>query len=223
MKHALKTIAKRYKTTELFLAFILFWTPVVIFAKLAGEVAEKEPISTDVAILNWVHSWSSPLFDQIFLFFTTIGSVEYVLPITVLALAYLLYKKFRLNGLVLACGVGGAAAANVILKLIFHRDRPAFWHSLITETGYSFPSGHAMMSSALVFCLIVLLWNTNWRLPAIIIGGIFVIMVGLSRVYLGVHYPTDIIAGWSVSLVWILIVTAISKGLSHKLSSYFEK
>lgn len=159
IKHIIAVTAKRYKTTGLLLAFMLFWAPAIVFAKLAGGILEREPIGTDITILNWIHSWNSPLHDQIFLFFTTIGSVEYILPLTVIALAYLLYRKFRLNALVLMFGVGGAAISNVILKLIFHRDRPAFWHSLITETGYSFPSGHAMMSSSLVFCFIVLLWS----------------------------------------------------------------
>jgi undecaprenyl-diphosphatase len=216
IKHTLTSVVERYKTTELVMAFILFWTPAIIFAKLAGEVLERKPIGADLAILRTIHSWSSPLFDQIFLFFTTIGNVEYVLVAAAIILAYLLYKKQRLNALILLFGVGGAAASNVILKLIFHRDRPAFWHSLVTETGYSFPSGHAMMSSALALCLVVLLWNTKWRLTAIVLGGIVVAMVGISRLYMGVHYPTDIIAGWSVSLAWVLVVAIIAKGWSRR-------
>jgi membrane-associated phospholipid phosphatase len=201
---------------QLIVAFILFWTPVIIFAKLAGEIIENEPILLDITILQWIHTQSTPFLDGLFLFFTTIGNVEYILPITVLILAYLVYGRKRQSALMLLFGVGGAAVSNVILKLLFQRDRPSFWQSAITETGYSFPSGHAMISSALILCIIILLWNTKYRLASIITGAIIVILIGVSRLYLGVHYPTDVIAGWSVSLVWVLIVAITVKGLSYR-------
>lgn len=200
-----------YTTTQLIIGFILFWTPVILFAKVAGEVVENQPIGFDSMILSWIHSLASPVLDGIFFFFTTIGNVQVLLPITAIIIAYLLYKKRRRDALIIIAGVGGAAAANFILKLLFHRDRPTFWHSLVTETGYSFPSGHAMLSSALVLCLIAIVWNTRWRLTAIIAGSFVVLMIGLSRLYMGVHYPTDIIAGWSVSFVWVAIVVIIVK------------
>ncbi|MDB5161813.1 MAG: acid phosphatase [Candidatus Saccharibacteria bacterium] len=216
LRQAVLSLFKTYKTRHLFLAFILFWTPVIIFAKLAGEIVEKEPIGWDVSVLHWIHGFSTPLLDSIFFFFTTIGGIQVILPVTIATLAYLLYKKQRLNSLIILFGVGGAAVANGILKLIFHRDRPAFWHSLVTGTGYSFPSGHAMASSALVLCLVVILWDTRWRTLTIITGVILVFMVGLSRLYFGVHYPTDVVAGWSVSLIWIVIVASIAKGVSAR-------
>lgn len=216
MKQNYLTLLKKYKTSQLVVALILFWVPVILFAKIAGEIIEREPIGWDIAILHWIHGLSTPLLDSLFLFVTTSGNVEYILPITILLLGYFYYKKQRFNALIILFGVGGAAVANTILKLIFHRDRPAFWHSLITETGYSFPSGHAMMSSALVLSLIVILWNTRWRIASIIIGSFIIAMIGISRLYMGVHYPTDIIAGWSVSFVWIIIVAIIVKGLSYK-------
>lgn len=219
IKQTLLAITKEYKTSNLILAFVLFWTPVIVFAKLASEVIDTQPISLDVTILQWIHAQSTSFLDDLFLIITTIGNVEYILPITVAILVYLLYKKQKLNALIVFFGVGGAAAANLILKLIFHRDRPAFWQSAITETGYSFPSGHAMLSSALLLCLIVLLWNTKWRSAAIIGGGVLIALIGLSRLYLGVHYPTDIVAGWSVSLVWIIIVTIIAKRVSNSRHS----
>lgn len=219
IKQILLAITKEYKTSNLILAFVLFWTPVIVFAKLASEVIDTQPIALDVTILQWIHAQSTSFLDGLFLLITTIGNVEYILPITVAILVYLLYKKQKLNALIVFFGVGGAAAANLIIKLIFHRDRPAFWQSAITETGYSFPSGHAMLSSALLLCLIVLLWNTKWRSAAIIGGGVLIALIGLSRLYLGVHYPTDIVAGWSVSLVWIIIVTIIAKRVSNSRHS----
>lgn len=217
MNQKFLTLLKKYKTTQLVIALILFWVPVIIFAKLAGEIIERQPIGGDIVILHWIHSLSTPLLDNVFLFFTTMGSVKYVLPLAILILGYLLYKKQRLNFLIFLFGVGGAAVSNLILKHIFHRTRPSFWHSAVTETGYSFPSGHAMISSALILCLIVMLWNTRWRVVSIVLGSFIVMMIGISRLYLGVHYPTDIIAGWCVSFIWVAIVFAVARGLSFKL------
>ena len=213
----LVTFARRYKTYQLVIAFILFWAPVILFSKIAGEIVERAPIGLDVTILNWIHDQASPLLDGIFLFFTTAGNVEFMLAFTAIIIGFLLYKHQRTNALIIAFSVGGAAAANLILKDLFHRDRPAFWHSLITETGYSFPSGHAMISSALIIGLIVLLWNTKWRLTSIIVGGFIVLMIGLSRLYLGVHYPTDVVAGWSAGFIWALLVAMIVRDFSPVL------
>jgi undecaprenyl-diphosphatase len=151
------------------------------------------------------------------LYITTLGNIEYILPITLLLIIYLLYKKRRLYALIVVFGVGGAAVANIVLKFLFHRDRPAFWHSLITETSYSFPSGHAMLSSALIFCIIAILWKTRWRIVSIILGAIIILLIGYSRLYMGVHYPTDIIAGWSVSAIWIAVVLLVINTASSEL------
>lgn len=215
-KQTLTTIFKQYKAPQLAIALILFWVPVVVFLKIAGEILERQPIGIDTTLLKWIHSTATPALDAIFLFITNLGNVEYILPITAFLILYLLYKRQRVNAFIVTFGVGGAATANFILKHLFHRDRPAFWHSLITETGYSFPSGHAMLSSALILCIIAILWNTKWRIFSIIIGAIIVVLIGYSRLYMGVHYPTDIIAGWSVSAAWIVIVLFITKVTSRR-------
>lgn len=202
------------------IAFILFWAPVIIFLRIAGEIIERQPISLDNTILAWIHSQANPTLNWLFYGLTTIGNVEFILPITILLIAFLLYKKHRRQAMIVFFGVGGAAAANLILKLLFHRDRPAFWQSLITETGYSFPSGHAMLTSALILCVIAILWKTRWRVISIIFGALLILLIGFSRLYLGVHYPTDIIAGWSVSAVWIAIVLLMLKAASYKFQKH---
>ena len=214
---------KMYKTWQLGLAFILFWTPVVVFLKITGEIIERQPIKIDMTILDWIHAQASPTLDTIFLMFTSIGNVEYILPITIVLLTYLLIKRRRHSALIVFFGVGGAAAANLVLKSLFHRDRPVFWQSLITETGYSFPSGHAMLSAALVLCVLAIIWRTKWRVPAIILGGLVVFMIGLSRLYLGVHYPTDVVAGWSVSAIWVRIVVAVVHGVVYEYHKKYSK
>jgi membrane-associated phospholipid phosphatase len=217
IKNSTKPFVSKDKLTLLILTFLLFWIPVITFSKLAGEIVENEPMAADTSILQWIHSHATPALDVFFLVVTTIGDVEILLPATLIIAGYLLYKKQRLNALIILFSVGGAATANFMLKLLFHRDRPSFWHSLITETGYSFPSGHAMLSSALILSIIFIAWKTRWRWLTVTLGMIIIALIGLSRLYMGVHYPTDIIAGWSVSLVWVFVEFAVLSGLSYRL------
>jgi undecaprenyl-diphosphatase len=108
-----------------------------------------------------------------------------------------------------AFGIAGAALLNLILKTLFERDRPHLWQWIVHESSYSFPSGHATMTAALAFTLMLLAWRTKYRYVAVVGGICYMILIGLTRMYLGVHYPTDILAGWCVSLAWVLIVATV--------------
>jgi membrane-associated phospholipid phosphatase len=77
------------------------------------------------------------------------------------------------------------------------------WSANCTRTTYSFPSGHAMGSATLGMALSILCWPTRWRGPVTVLSLVFVVLVGISRVYLGVHYPSDILAGWSAAIAWV--------------------
>lgn len=211
----LKHIVKN-KTFLLIGAFFVFWLPVIFFLRIAGEVIEKEPIALDLSILNAIHTYANSFNDYLFFIITTMGSVNVILPVTLLILAYFIYKKQRQNALILAAGVGGAAVANLILKSLFQRERPSLWYPLVTESSYSFPSGHAMISAAFVMCMVLIFWKTRWRWLTIIGGAVLTVLIGLSRMYFGVHYPTDVIAGWCASMVWVFIVFIIVKEISYK-------
>jgi membrane-associated phospholipid phosphatase len=221
LKTKMKSTDLRRKLALLGLAFVVFWTPVIVFSKLAGEVIEKEPISLDTTILFWIHDRATPFYDRLSLVITTIGNVEILVPITLLLVAWLLYKKQHMSAFIVFSSVAGASAANIILKMLFHRGRPAFWPSSITETSYSFPSGHAMLSAALVLSIIVITWHTSARWLVVALGSVVVGLIGISRLYLGVHYPSDIIAGWSASLAWVAIVYAVAHGVEYKLKRRF--
>src|SRR3990167_6860759 len=108
--------------------------------------------------------------------------------------------------------LAGASAGllNFGLKLLFGRSRPELWTHLVTESSYSFPSGHAMLSSALALALVSIFWGTKYRVTVAIGAALYIAMIGFTRLYLGVHYPSDIIAGWCASFAWVIIVTSIA-------------
>lgn len=190
-------------------AFVLFWIPVVIFARLAGEVAEREPIPTDITIISAIHRLQSAPLDSFFLFFTAIGQPLVLGAVVLVLLGFFVYKHWYRKFVMLAGGVGGALVANLVLKGLFARARPSLFYPLVHETSYSFPSGHAMVSSAFVCTIILLVWRTPYRWPAVILGFLLTFLIGLSRIYLGVHYPSDVLAGWCVGLVWAVLTGSL--------------
>lgn len=180
-----------------------------LFGIIADEVVEGDTLSYDVAILRWIHQAHSLWLDQAVPILTHLGGVITVAVVALVAFLVAVYYRRRRTALIIGLGVGGAALLNIILKALFQRDRPSLWERLVVEHSYSFPSGHAMASSALAFSIIIALWPTRYRYWALIIGSSYMVMIALTRMYLGVHYPTDIIAGWSVSALWVLLVAAI--------------
>ncbi len=166
----------------------------------------SEPVPGDITTLRWLNQQSSAGLDDFFLAITHTGGAAFV-ALTVLALTVVLARHNRqAAAVVVFLGVFGASIVNMLLKLVFERPRPELWQQIIDEQSYSFPSGHAMASSALAFCIVAVLWRTRWRWWAVGLGAVYVILVGLSRLYLGVHYPSDVVAGWGLSLLWVALV-----------------
>lgn len=140
---------------------------------------------------------------------THIGGAKIVLVLTVVVI--ILIKGLK-NKLFLLTGIVGTAGLNVVLKHIIQRERPNI-NRLIPEKGYSFPSGHSMMSMAFYGMLIFLIFkyvkNTALKWTLIVILTILLSTIGITRIYLGVHYPSDVIGGFLVSLTYLFILTEI--------------
>jgi undecaprenyl-diphosphatase len=184
----------------------VFGIPLIAFIGLANEIKQTNPVPGDLAILHALHHLSSPFMDALFVVITTLGSAGVVIALIVLILLYLLRHRRHRDALFLLAAAGSTALLNILFKLLFHRVRPSLWQQIVTEKGYSFPSGHAMISCALALTIIIICWPTRWRRVAIIAGTIYFVLVGISRLYLGVHYPSDVLGGWLVSIAWIYLV-----------------
>jgi undecaprenyl-diphosphatase len=188
---------------RMLLWFFCLLLPLWGFAALVGEIHEKETFAFDAPILEMLHGLATPTLDRFFVAVTNLGYLWGVLPADVLVLLWLaLHRRFR-DGLFFGLSVGGSLILNFSAKNYFLRARPDLWLSLTPETTYSFPSGHAMGSATLCMALVLLCWPTRGRWPVLIASVVFVLLVGTSRVYLGVHYPSDILAGWTASIAWV--------------------
>lgn len=188
---------------------VVYVTALFSFVALADEVREQEPLFFDQSTMQAVHTLWNPLLSQIVVATTDLGYVWWVGGVT-LAVLVVLAKQRRFRECVfLSIAVGGSALTNLVLKALFQRDRPDLWERLVTENSYSFPSGHAMASASLAATLIVLAWPTRFRWVAVALGALYVTYIGFTRVYLGVHFPSDVVAGWAAAVVWVLTVAFV--------------
>ncbi len=191
----------------LLIALLGVMMPLIAFGGLAEEVWNHETFTWDTTILEFLHRHATPVLDSIMLAVTRVGDAQLLGGLVALGLVALMYTRRNRDAIFTAVAIGGAAVLNPVLKAGFQRPRPQLWATLTPEHDFSFPSGHAMGSMAVVLALVVLAWPTRWRWPVIVLGMVFVVLVGVSRVYLGVHFPSDVLAGWGAALAWVAAVT----------------
>lgn len=194
----------------------LFWfgcmlLPLWGFGALVERLHEGEVFPFDLPLQQAVHAMARAGLDRMFVVVSALGYTWGVVPVDALLVGYLaLRRRFR-EGLFAGLSIIGSLVLNLAAKYSFARARPSLWESIAPpETTYSFPSGHAMGSMTLAWVVVLLCWyprsrwGWGWRWPVTILAAIFVLLVGLSRIYLGVHYPSDILAGWAAASVWVV-------------------
>jgi undecaprenyl-diphosphatase len=153
------------------------------------------------------HRESSPDVRQLFVVITQFGSVRVLAALAVVVAIFLLMMRRRLLALVWLVAPAGGALLDAVLKLAFERQRPPLRDPAIHEMTMSFPSGHAMGSligyGLLAYLLVLLLRHTWLRIPAVTLLGLLIAAIGFSRVYLGAHYPSDVLAGYAAGGCWL--------------------
>jgi undecaprenyl-diphosphatase len=198
---------------------------VLGFIILGDEVAEGETMKFDRAILMFFRNTpADPVgsrgVEATVMHISALGSAAVTTIVTLIAVGYLaLAGRRRFAALVLACAVG-TEVWMWLLKTLYARPRPTMVTPLDPLASNSFPSGHSMISTALYLTLAVLISRAlptrRLRIFAVATGALLAFMIGTSRVYLGVHYPTDVLAGWSIGLAWALICGLIARWLGGK-------
>ena len=210
---ARKSKTSRGATAALLLSLAAVLVPMLLFGALAEDVWERHAFQPDIPTLQWLHAHSSPFLDALMLRATFIGGTGVALPLAAMLGLGLWLAGRRRGALFGAIGVGGACVIDLVAKAVFHRARPHLWLSIAPQHDYGFPSGHAMLSSSIVAVLLFLLWRSRAGRTVQVLGTLagvgFVLLVGASRLYLGVHYPSDVLAGWVASLAWVSSVHLI--------------
>lgn len=176
--------------------------PAIIFFDLAEDVWLLEGFWWDEKILLFLHGFATPWLSQFMRFVTFTGGIGGYFVFTLLG-TWLVRDGQKHRALILSICYLGSALLNELLKGLFARPRPDIFSHLITIGGYSFPSGHSIAGITLYGVLAIFLWQDR-RYGWAILAGIWAPLVGISRVYLGVHYPSDVLAAWMAGTLWII-------------------
>jgi len=180
---------------------------LVFFLWLALEVSLGRTLAFDTALRDAVHARAWPPLTSAMLLLTRMGEPTFLVVVTILAAWLLGSTGHRRIAAVAALSTLGAVAVSESLKLAFHRMRPAAFFGYQEPAGYSFPSGHAITALCFYGILTTLLAtrmkSRAWRRILWGAAAILVFLVGFSRVYLGVHHPTDVVAGYALGFAWV--------------------
>lgn len=200
-------------TKEMLIALIIFLASLVTFIVIAFRVFALDKTGADEAAFSFAKSLVSDTTTRVMNFFTFFGSHYFMIPANIiLAIIFLLRKKSRYT-----LKVAAIALSSLLimfgLKLLFQRHRPLI-PLLEPARGLSFPSGHTFMSVCFYGLLMIIIWKEEKYHPVakwilLILSLLFVIMIGFSRIYLRVHYFTDVVAGFCIGFSWLLISSYI--------------
>ena len=199
-----------------------------IFAMIAGEVKEGETLSFDRQVLLAMRRpgdlslKGSPAFQEAARDVTALGGGVVLTLVTVATAGFLALDGKRRMAMFLCASILTGSLAATILKDLFHRPRPDIVSHAVYASSASFPSGHSMLSAIAYLTLGALLARSHRRKALkvyfLLLAVLLTLMVGVSRVYLGVHWPTDVLAGWTAGAVWALLCWLAARRLQRRHS-----
>jgi undecaprenyl-diphosphatase len=199
----------------LLITLLLIGAALSAFFRIASEVSEGDTMALDRAILVGLRSSTDPAIPvgprwlpETMTNLTALGSATVLLFISALVIVYLLLSRQARTALFVFAATAGGIGMGGLLKLVYARPRPNLVPHLADVTSSSFPSGHATDSAIVYLTLAALLARAvpEAALRITIIGAAILLslLIGVSRVYLGVHWPSDVVAGWSIGAAWAL-------------------
>jgi undecaprenyl-diphosphatase len=187
-----------------------------VFGVIAEDVATNDPWGRgDLQLTLWLHQHSVGWVTRVLLLITRVHSLLGVTVMTIAISTYLWIRRCRLGIVILVFAVFGGMLLNFLLKHIFVRVRPSFDNPILTLTTYSFPSGHTLTATVFYGALCVLIAGTvrkwHWRALAIALAAGMILLVGFSRIYLGAHYLSDVLAAMAEGLVWLAFCLVLAQ------------
>ncbi|TGE08101.1 phosphatase PAP2 family protein [Hymenobacter fodinae] len=211
--------------TEFAITLLLGTVGVVIFLALSREVFDQDAATFDASAFRWTRQLFGPERQQWVQGITFLASRNFITATALLLVGWLLVRRRRWYSLLVPVVALGSITLNLVLKQFYHRPRPLL--PLVSASGLSFPSGHAMISASFYGLLIYLVqahvrsaalrWGLTTGLAALII------LIGLTRVYLRVHYATDVLAGFTAGLVWLIVAIPLLRQLEITAKKRFGK
>jgi len=210
----------RELSLRLLITFILCIGFGVAFGYISAAISNDTIVGFDTAVIGFVQGLETPWLTSIMNLFTWIGSGYVVAPIALMGFIVLYFVlRYRQQAFLLISVVAGSVLLNKLLKNYFKRERPEI-HRIMDANGFSFPSGHSMMAFALYAIIAYIAWRnvktTVSRVLLVVFTAFMIIMIGTSRIYLGVHYPSDIVGGFVASALWLTIAISVYAYFQNK-------
>lgn len=200
---------------------------IIAFVELADDVTDADGRSFDWMILSMLRptanpedAWGPWWLEEAAADLTSLGGIAVLGLFATVAVVFLLIQGKRLSALLLVLGLAGGVALSEGLKSIFERERPPSVYQAVDTINASFPSGHALLSAVFYLSLGVMLTRAfpRHRVKGFVLGVAIVItlLVGVTRVYLGAHWATDVLAGWSVGAAWAMALWLVSYAVARR-------
>jgi len=190
--------------------FVGLIASLVVLGSIAEGVRTQEVFALDAWATPFLHGIASPGLDTVMNTFTNIGSSLVIVPIFVIVVAGLVWKRRYGAALFLGVATGGSLVLQATMKLFFARPRQQLpWAQVLPD--YSFPSGHTMNAIIFYVAVALIAWSVFGRrlgLAAVVVAVVVALAVGVSRIYLGYHYLTDVAGGLLAGVAWLLVVGA---------------
>jgi membrane-associated phospholipid phosphatase len=175
---------------------------LLVFGVMAYPVMRGQAIWFDLPVRGEVHGWAFPALTAVMRLITMLGSEYFLAPLAALMVGRWLKRGEQKAAVLLVAGSLGSQALSQVLKWLIHRPRPEVFFGLAPAETYSFPSGHAFVPAVFFGILAGLLGaGARWRAAVVALAAV----LGFSRVYLGYHYPSDVMAGWALAAVWMAL------------------
>ena len=222
-----RLLGRHHTDSNLLILFLLAAAGVLVFLMLASEVREGEVFGVDRWLIQALRSPADPSVPigpfwlrRALTDITALGGSPVLTLLTLMSAGYLLAARKTATAAFLVAAVSGGAIASNLLKLVFSRPRPEVVTHLVDTYSTSFPSGHAMNSAIVFLTLGALLARAEAdrrvRIYLMAIAIFLTLIIGCSRVYLGVHWPSDVIAGWCVGASWAILCSWLARALQRR-------
>lgn len=220
LRALLSRVRSLYASIGLLLAIglALAGTALFGFFELAEGVLEGETQAFDDAVLRWIHAHAPPWTEPVALEVTRLGETLVLTLLTAVCALLLRLAAGRFAAWLMVAAFAGGAILNTLLKQLFARDRPEiFTNPADAVSTSSFPSGHAMLSMVTYATLAWLILHQgpprSARIAVPLVAGLLVLLIGASRLFLGVHYPSDVLAGYAVGFAWATFCAATAQSI----------
>jgi membrane-associated phospholipid phosphatase len=194
------------------------------FGAVAEEVAEGDTTASDQRFADWLHGRATDPFTDVFRAFTWTGNGGFLALVVLVAAVVLWRRRLITDALFVVLAFAGAEVITFGMKQGFRRERPFFEDPLATASSFSFPSGHSLVSLAVYgsIALVVARRATSRRLAAVTVcaAAVWIVAIGFSRLYLGVHFLSDVVAGFAAGSAWLAFLYLALEARSRYTSRY---